>query len=179
MKTHIIPFKYIILLCFYLAIENLILLLLTWWLSHSNSAFWEILYFARKPILRLFILETIVFSFSSVFLYLTYIRTVPPIPPSLNEIVNLFQKEEEENLSEDINFLNKTTGIIVFGGVLIFLMGYFLEGIAWQIALLRPILWILPLTIASLFAFFLQIPIGFLIFRLGDFINKHYFNPKL
>ena len=131
MKTYIIPFKYIILLCFYLAIENLILILLTWWLSSSNSTFWEILYFARKPILRFFILEPIVFSFSSVFLYLTYISTVPPIPPSLNEIVDLLQKEKKENLSEDINFLNKTTDTIVFGGFLIFLMGYFLEGVGW------------------------------------------------
>ena len=91
----------------------------------------------------------------------------------------IYYKQKKKNLNEDINFLNKIISTIFLGGILIFSMGYFLEGIEWQIALLRPILWVLPLTIASLFAFFLQIPMGFLIFLLGGFITKHYFNPKL
>lgn len=166
MKSVLNRFSFMAVIGFYFAVANLILLGLVWWLSDSTSVFLEILYLARTPVFRIFVGEMLLFTLIFVLLSLDTIEHSSPFSE-----ITLETKGKID--TEDITKLTALFGFISFGVVAISLAGYFLEGLEWQVILLRNILWVLPLTLATMFAFFLSVPLSSAMFFIVGLIVKN------
>lgn len=178
MKRFVYPFKLTIVMCFYLSIANFILLILVWWLGDSIFRFLEVLYFLRKPVLRLLMGETLIITFIAIVLYWTYVDFELPLyrltPLSMGLMLGLLRLEEDENTANDIAYINKLALTAFGGGVGVVIIGYlFFEDMAEQELLLQLILAILPLMIASMFVVLLFVPITLTVFFLGSLIIKY------
>jgi hypothetical protein len=166
MKSIYNRFSFMTVIGFYFAIANLILLGLVWWLSDSTSVFLEILYLAKTPVFRIFVGEMLLFAFIFILLSLNTVDHSSPFSK-----VTLETKGEID--TEDITKLAMLFGFMFFTVVVTALSGYFFESVDWKVALLETILWVLPLTLATMFAFFLSIPLGSAIFFIAGLIVEN------